>query len=92
MPLIFLIAKVLDEKLREKIVYHKKLVERLKEEGKLTQTAFISLNYDIIIDNILTGLYPDFHINYRIEFINFNMLMIGKGLTKIKIKFKKFKS
>jgi len=70
--LIFLIAKVLDEKLRGKIVYHKKLVERLKKEGKLKETAFISLNYDIIIDNVLTELYPDFHLDYGIEFINFN--------------------
>ncbi|MCD6494328.1 MAG: hypothetical protein J7K36_11175 [Archaeoglobaceae archaeon] len=26
----------------------------------------------IIIDNVLTGLYPDFHLDYGIEFINFN--------------------
>lgn len=69
--LIFLIAKILDEKLRGKIVHHKNLVKRLKNEGKLKQTAFISLNYDIIIDNILEELYPNYHLDYAIDLINF---------------------
>lgn len=69
--LIFLIAKILDEKLRGKIVHHKNLVKRLKNEGKLKQTAFISLNYDIIIDNILSKLWPDYHLDYGIDLINF---------------------
>jgi len=50
--LIFLIAKILDEKLRGKIIHHKNLVMRLKYTSKLNKTAFISLNYDIIIDNV----------------------------------------
>jgi len=69
--LIFLIAKVLDEKLREKIIYHKKLVYRLEKKSCLSQTAFISLNYDIIIDNVLADLYDKFHLDYGIDFINF---------------------
>lgn len=70
--LIFLIAKILDEKLREKITYHKELINRLKKEEVLGQTAFISLNYDIIIDNVLTDLYPKFNLDYGIEFDNYN--------------------
>ena len=69
--LIFLIAKVLDEKLRGQKIHHKKLVDRLKNEGSLRETAFLSLNYDIIIDNVLVNLYPEFHLDYGIDFINF---------------------
>jgi len=71
--LIFLIAELLDNrKLTE--INHKKLIDRLKSENRLKETAFISLNYDIIIDNILTDLYPEFHIDYGINFINFRRL------------------
>lgn len=69
--LIFLIAKILDEKLREKIVHHKNLVDRLKKEKRIKQTAFLSLNYDIIIDNVLVDLYKEYHLDYGIDFINF---------------------
>jgi len=69
--LIFLIAKILDEKLKGKIIYHKKLINRLRKENKLKQTAFLSLSYDIVIDNVLVDLYPEFHLDYRIDFVNF---------------------
>ncbi|MDI6886241.1 MAG: hypothetical protein QMD22_07885 [archaeon] len=69
--LIFLIATVLDEKLKEKIIYHQKLVDRLKREKTLKKTTFLSLNYDIIIDNVLINLYPHYHVDYGIEFVNF---------------------
>ncbi|MCZ7402215.1 MAG: SIR2 family protein [Candidatus Methanoperedens sp.] len=68
--LIFIIAHHLDNgKLRE--VNHRKLIDRLKSKKTLKKTAFISLNYDIIIDNILTDLDIDFHIDYGIDFVNF---------------------
>jgi len=70
--LIYLIAKVLDENLKEKDVHHKCLVNRLVAENMLTQTAFISLNYDIIIDNVLTELAFDFNIDYGLDSINAN--------------------
>lgn len=69
--LIFLIARVLDEKLGREKTHHKKLIERLKNEGDLRETAFLSLNYDIIIDNVLVDLYQEFHLDYGIDFINF---------------------
>lgn len=37
----------------------------------MLKTSFISLNYDIIIDNRLTELYPDYHLDYGIDFINY---------------------
>jgi len=69
--LIFLIAKILDEKLRRQITYHKNLVKRLKDAGELRKTAFLSLNYDIIIDNVLTKLHSEYHLDYGIDFVNF---------------------
>lgn len=69
--LIFLIAKVLDEKLKGKIIYHKKLIDRLESEKTLKETAFLSLNYDIIIDSVLVNLYPKYHLDYGVEFVNF---------------------
>ena len=89
--LIFLIAKVLDEKLRGKIKHHIKLVNRLKTEGTLKETAFISLNYDIIIDNVLTRLHPNFHLDYGIDFVNFDRVddwerpNIDKSISLFKI-------
>lgn len=82
--LIFLIAKVLDEKLRGKIKYHIKLVNRLKDQGSLRQTAFLSLNYDIIIDNVLVDLYEEFHLDYGINFINFEKELDWKRPDKDK--------
>lgn len=68
--LIFLISFCLHiQNLRE--INHKELIDRLKSTNSLKETAFISLNYDIIIDNILTDLYPEFHIDYGIDLINF---------------------
>jgi len=69
--LIFLIAIILDNKLIGKSKYHRGLVNRLKEEKKLYKTAFVSLNYDILIDNALEELYPDFHLDYGVDFTNF---------------------
>lgn len=61
-----LMAKILDEKIKNR-TNHEKLVELLKREGKLKDTVFISLNYDIIIDNVLTNL-PGFRPDYGIDF------------------------
>jgi hypothetical protein len=69
--LIFLIALVLNRTLMEPRGYHGTLVKRLKGEGRLTSTAFISLNYDILIDNALTELHPDFDLDYGVEFTNY---------------------
>ncbi|MHA1250931.1 MAG: SIR2 family protein [Candidatus Helarchaeota archaeon] len=71
--IVFLIAKILDEKLRGFVSNHKSLVYRLAREKRLKDTTFISLNYDIIIDNVLMDLYLDvkYHLDYGIEFINY---------------------
>lgn len=51
--LIFLIGTVLDHTLKGNTIYHRKLVKRLQQQGSLTKTAFISVNYEILIDNAL---------------------------------------
>lgn len=49
------------------------LIKRLIEEEKILKTDFISLNYDIILDNVLTDIQMDhdLDLNYGIEFTNF---------------------
>jgi hypothetical protein len=59
-----IIAIILDKKLRGEVKYHKKLVNRLKEEQKLSKTGFVSLNYDILIDNALVDPYPNYDLDY----------------------------
>lgn len=74
--LIFIIGKTLDEKLKGRTRYHNKLVERLIKEKKLEKTAFVSLNYDIIIDNILDNFDKsirdyNYKLDYGIDFSKF---------------------
>ena len=76
--LISLIALTIKEKLNVSPKHHKILLERLERENKLLKTSFISLNYDIIIDNRLTELYPDYHLDYGIDFINYEEVETAK--------------
>lgn len=69
--LIFLIAIILDKKLGSEIKYHKKLVNRLRKEGRILKTTFVTSNYDILIDNALVSFFPEFHVDYGVEFTNF---------------------
>ncbi len=69
--LIFLIALVLNRTLMTSGGHHKTLVKRLVREGRITSTAFISLNYDILIDNALIELHPGFDLDYGVEFTNY---------------------
>ncbi|HXX23492.1 MAG TPA: hypothetical protein VEO19_10100 [Terriglobia bacterium] len=70
--LVFLVAKVLDAKLRGAAAIHLRLVRALQAAGVLRQVAFVSANYDILIDNVLTELYDDgVHLDYGVEFRNF---------------------
>ena len=53
--LVFLVAKVLDAKLRDRAEFHRRLVNALGEANELRNVVFISTNYDILIDNALTA-------------------------------------
>ena len=71
--LILLIAEILSQRLKgkRKTGYHQKLVERLINQNDLSTTGFISLNYDILIDNVLTEIYPEYDLDYCVEFTNY---------------------
>ena len=79
--LIFLIAIVIEEKLKRNSFnqnlnkgtkFYRILIKRLINQNKILNTDFISLNYDIILDNVLTDIYKyDFDLDYGIEFTNF---------------------
>lgn len=51
--LVFSIAEVLHHKLQRASPIHLRLIESLSTHGSLQRIAFVSLNYDIIIDNAL---------------------------------------
>lgn len=70
--LVLIMAKVLHDKLEVPKGHHKKLIQSLKDSGNLKDTIFISTNYDILIDNALTALYPDFMLDYGVDFTNFD--------------------
>ncbi|WP_042274759.1 SIR2 family protein [[Clostridium] dakarense] len=56
--------------------YHKLLVKNLLKENLLTDTTFISANYDIHIDNALASLYKKENpimLDYGVRFTNFNI-------------------
>lgn len=69
--LIFLIAIILHKKLRGVAMHHRELVNRLKTENRLKNTAFVSLNYDILIDNALMDQYEHIDLDYCVTFTNF---------------------
>ena len=69
--IIFLIAKILKEKLQFGRHFYDTLIDRLSNESRLKKTAFISLNYDILIDNALTDIHNFIDLDYGIPFTNF---------------------
>lgn len=69
--LVFLVAKVLDAKLRNRARIHRQLVRALRDADELRNTLFVSTNYDILIDNALTEEYAHADLDYGVEFRNF---------------------
>ena len=67
---VFLIALILDKKLEQSKGHHRLLVENLRANGILDKCAFVSFNYDILIDNALDGYYTDHFWDYGIGFDN----------------------
>lgn len=70
---IFLIAEVLYESLKHnKKKHHRHLITRLVQEENFEKTAFISLNNDILIDDVLIDecQYLNVNLDYGIDFIN----------------------
>jgi SIR2-like domain len=69
--LVFLVAEVLDAKLRNRARIHQQLVNALRTGGELKKTVFVSTNYDILIDNALTEEYEHVDLDYGVDFRNF---------------------
>lgn len=69
--LIFLIVDVLKEKLQKKNIYHSKLINNIINKGLTKDVAFISLNYDILIDNAISEQYYSIDLDYGIDFVNY---------------------
>ncbi len=71
--LVFLVAKVLDVKLRGRATLHRQLVEALRTANQLKNIVFVSTNYDILIDNALTEMRAHgIDLDYGVEFRNFD--------------------
>lgn len=69
--LIYLIAEVLKTTLQNKNIHHTTLINNLKENDLLLQCCFVSLNYDILIDNALISAKDKCDIDYDVDFANF---------------------
>lgn len=69
--IIFLIANILKAKLENHKPNHINLVNRLVRDNELNKTSFISLNYDILIDNALTDVHDKYDLDYAVDFTNF---------------------
>lgn len=82
--LISLIAVYLERKLRIGGNYHRVLVDQLRKQGCLEQTAFISLNYDILIDNSLISQGAT-GIDYAVTFNNHNNPQRPKAIPLLKL-------
>jgi hypothetical protein len=69
---VFLIALILDKKLEHPSGHHTRLVQNLIESEVLQRCAFVSFNYDILIDNALGARYAEYFLDYGIELASFN--------------------
>jgi hypothetical protein len=69
--IVFLIAKILKHDIDSRRTNHNALVNRLIQENRILETAFLSLNYDILIDNALTEIHDRYDLDYCAEFANF---------------------
>jgi len=70
--LILLIAIILDQSLQQSKDLHNRLIARLVKEEIVKKFDFLSLNYDILIDNALVAQYELFDLDYGVQFTNFD--------------------
>ncbi len=71
--LVFLVAKILDAKLGTRGIVHRQLTRNLRDTDQLRHVAFVSTNYDILIDNALTEEHRHFDLDYGVEFSQFRL-------------------
>jgi NAD-dependent SIR2 family protein deacetylase len=82
--LISLVAVYLEQRLRIGGNYHRALVDQLQDQRCLKRTAFISLNYDILIDNALI-LQGATGVDYAVAFSNLNNPRRPKATPLLKL-------
>lgn len=69
--LVYLMADIINNSLRTSKNIHRKLVRKLKDNGDLSKTLFLTTNYDILCDNAILDLYPDNKVDYGVDFVNY---------------------
>ena len=74
--LILLTANSINNASKESNKYHQLLLKKKKKKNQLLNTTFISVNYDIHIDNTISKLYDKkkmrVMLDYGIDFANFD--------------------
>lgn len=74
--LILLTANSINNASKESNKYHQLLLNNLRKKNQLLNTTFISVNYDIHIDNTISKLYDKkkmrVMLDYGIDFANFD--------------------
>jgi NAD-dependent SIR2 family protein deacetylase len=69
--LVYLMADIINNSLRTSKNIHSDLIRKLKSNGDLAKTIFISTNYDILCDNAIQDQYPSNKIDYGVDFVNY---------------------
>jgi NAD-dependent SIR2 family protein deacetylase len=72
--IVLAMAKAIADSLATSKDLHEELIKNLKKARLLSETVFISTNYDILIDNAITALSkarPGANLDYGIEFTNY---------------------
>lgn len=83
--LVLLVAAVLNNAEKNSSGLHKKLVKGLEEQGLLSNTVFITTNYDLLIDMALNSS-PGRSLDYGFEFCdNGHRLEEGKKISLYKV-------
>lgn len=70
--LVLLMAKIIYDKLESSNGLHIQLVKNLVKCQELKDTIFLSSNYDILIDNALISVFPEYTLDYGVDFSNFD--------------------
>ena len=83
--LVFSIAEVLHKKLKQSHAIHDQLANALLRNDELGRTAFVSFNYDILIDNALAAICGAEWVNYGVKFVNQGFRENGSAVSLFKL-------
>ena len=86
--LVLLMAEVLEDKTAVVRGFHRDLVDHLADLGCLTDTIFISTNYDVLIDRALScrdGIAIDYGIEFTKDIHEDRLLLPPKSASLVKL-------